>query len=335
MRSRSIAAAVAMLAAAASAGSPAGASPSGPVARASSSRGAFWYTISGWAPPGSVVVAEIEWTTAGRASGTVGAMYVRMGPSPDTGAALYAATTPGGRYASAVVSAPGSHVRPLRTGAQKRSDLDGWFMLQAELIVPDDGGTFDFASFVAADGPVSRQRIKVTFPRGGLVRAESRGSGSLTRREWDFAGPVVAEAREGNSIASATGIATVRAAAAGATAATFRRSPIIVFVSFNQIGVGGAGSWQGGIPAVFTVEAPDRTTTVPDQIIRAGPAGPYRFRIDAFASGLVLADTHVAGAVQTGKVPAVILAAADADFPACTTTRVRTRARDGHPVCGP
>lgn len=329
-----MAAAVVVLAAAAIAGSPAGASPSGPIVRASSTRGAFWHAIAGWAPPGSIVVAEIEWTTAGRASGTVGSVFVRMASAPESGAALYAATLPGGRYASAVVSTPGSHVRPLRTGAQKRSRLGGWFMLRLELVIPDDGGTLDIASFVAADGPVSRQRIKATFPRRGIVRAESRGSGSMARREWDFAGPVVAEARDEDSFASATGAATIRGAASGATAATFRRSPIIFFVSFNEMGVGGVGSWQGGIPAVFTVEAPDRTTTAPDQIIRAGPAGPYRFRIDVFASGLVFADTHVAGAVHAGKIPAVILAAADADFPACTTTRVRTRARDGHPVCG-
>lgn len=336
MRRRRIVAVVALAAATIAAAAPADAGPAGPIVAASSSRGAFWHTISGWAPSGSSIVTEIDWTVGGTASGTVGYLFARMAPMPDMGAGLMAAAFPSGRHASALISTPGMHLRPVRVGARQRHGLDGRFLIRIQFMVPEDGGELDLAFFVAADGPVRRQRIRATFPRGGVVRAESRGSGSLSRREQDFAGPAVVEAGDATSLASATGMASIRGSASGSTSAAFKRRPVIVFSSFGGTGAGGAGSWQGSIPSVLTVEAPDRTTTAPDQIIRAGPAGSYRFRVDAFAGALVAAREDATGAlIGAGKPPFVILAAADTDFPACTTTRVRARARDGHPVCGP
>lgn len=338
MRGRRKIVAVACAAATIAAASPADAGASGTIVRASAPAGAFWHTVSAWAPPGSPVIVDLRWTVAGRATTTAGFVFIRAAGLPDTGAGLLAASFPGGRHASATVTT-GPGIRHVRIGSPASAPIDGGFLMRTEFVIPKEGGPLDLAIFVASDRRVRHQRIGVWFDRGAVVRAESRGSGSFIRRERDFADLAVVSAGEQTSAASVSALATVRSSAAGTTSAGFRRGPVMVFSGFGGYpSAVGAGSWQGGIPAVLTLEAPDRTTAAPDQIARAGPAGLYRYRIDAFAAaGFGVGDAATGGGVTAGKPPTVIVAAADTDFPACSTPRirVRTRARDGHPVCGP
>jgi hypothetical protein len=102
-----------------------------------------------------------------------------------------------------------------------------------------------------------------------------------------------------------------------------------------------AGPGHSQAPALLSVSGPTQVSGInalntsfgiSTMSFDAGP-GVYTFSADAFVAPECVDATLTHEAV--GKSPYVVVAAADADFPACTTkgARIVARARDHHPIC--
>ncbi|MFA5891046.1 MAG: hypothetical protein WDA27_08870 [Actinomycetota bacterium] len=152
--------------------------------------------------------------------------------------------------------------------------------------------------------------------------------------------------------------AIVEASSMTATSLTrsFKRSAVAVFVLGNHTWVAPTGTY--GPPSLISIEGPGGTGTVNFQPLRylspvpvpvwensnwkanvwahymvGEPPGVYRFKIEHYTGAQVMAYAGVASALMASTVPYVLLAGADADVPACSVFRTRTKLASGTILC--
>ena len=323
---------------------PAGRTPTiGRPGLASSRYGAIWYSATVRVPASAIIGADIRYVVGAATSASVCFALIRTSNRADAYGSAVFVTLPRGRTTHVVVS-PGENPPVLTFGTplqQQRTTSSEPRRCDIAVATRPGDERIDIVAFASADGTITGNQIALHAGRGSRIIAESSGRGSILRREDAFDGPVMAQTytgTEGGHVSSDTGFLAMVSAT---STVQFNRSGVTLLttVPTSPRSPVGIGSWQGGLPSILSVDAPDRPTTAPDTIVRAGPPGRYDFRIDALVAPFVFGATATAPSVGViaGKAPIAVLAAADVDFPACTARRIRViaRARDHHPICGP
>lgn len=212
---------------------------------------------------------------------------------------------------------------------------------------PEKSGRQDVAFFCASSDPILATSMTLTADKGVRLLSESWGtSGIALDTAEDFTGGAVV--RTGTANAVMPGGIDSMAMVEQTKNVRFRRRALAFFRAgyvftpayasyppalLSIIGPGptrsaiNSGRVHNDVPVEFP-GSQDWHADINDLRLIGDPPGTYQFRVEAFAGAFTFPAV-----TPVGVIPFVMLGRADADFPACTVLRVRTKAADGHPVC--
>lgn len=200
----------------------------------------------------------------------------------------------------------------------------------------DKPQVLDIAQFVTCSGPISKSRLGFRVSDKAKVLAESWGRGG-TRflREWDFQHAAVYEGTQDGNPEPVPYSLQTQTVIHGLRTLRFRKHPIAWMGAFFGPGAGSVASPIA--PVVLSVKGPwqparmwwssgDWGASIWQLQLPGTGTGTYTFGVEAAATAM-LWPGHI------GQSPRLFLVSADADYPACTVLRVRSKASDGHPLC--
>lgn len=191
-----------------------------------------------------------------------------------------------------------------------------------------DAAVVDLLVFPAANGQIKRTSITFRVDEGVEVLAESWGhDGTEIAREWDLEGGTYVRAGAGVP----GGVGNVADALVVENASLTRRidhhmtSWIIGSILAYPRARYAVTDPDGNVRRSYGVETDDGgKIVILDTVFTGRTPGAYTFTVEHFDA--------VEPPIRGGAY--VLMAIADADFPACSTLPERRRAPEGHPICG-
>lgn len=194
----------------------------------------------------------------------------------------------------------------------------------------EDAAVIDLLTFPASDGAIDRTSITVRADKGVEVLAESWGQGGTEiAREWDLAGGTYA--RAGTPVPGTLGVVPDALVINDASLTRqIDRHMTSWFLDSALVPTWGryavtdpGGNVRHNVDPDVQIDDDSVRFQISDEIFTGQAPGAYTFTVE-----------HFQDAAPVGASTYVLIVIADADFPACSTLRVRRHAPGGHPICG-